>query len=115
MKKDNPNETNTTKSPVEPKLNKPRTDEDDDGQDIVATNIATALVLSENPSVDLSSDATAWSGQIPESEMKRRMREVASQHDAITGVGYRLLCGVAEYAAFVQGATRVGPSPTTPR
>ena len=71
-KKHNPNETKTTKSSVEPELNKPRTDEDDDGQDIVATNIASDLVLSENPSIDLSSDATAWSGQIPESELKRR-------------------------------------------
>ena len=39
-KKHNPNETNTTKSPVEPELSKPRPDEDDDGQDIVAKSIA---------------------------------------------------------------------------
>ena len=69
----NPNETNTTKSPVEPTPNKPRACEDDHGHDFEAKNIATDGVLSENPSIDMSSDATAWSGHIPKSELKRRV------------------------------------------
>ena len=60
-RKHNLNETQSTKSPAEPELKKPRTFEEDGGQDFLEPLAATVKVLSE-PSFDLTNDPMAWSG-----------------------------------------------------
>ena len=59
----NLNETTTTKSPVGTGPKEPRIDTEYDGQDLTATIIATDDVL--RFSIDLTSDAVAWSGKLP--------------------------------------------------
>ena len=71
-----PNDINTTQSPVEPEPMKPRTDKDDGGQNVLATD----EVVSEKPSIDLTCEPLAWSGTCPESELKKGLRERAAQH-----------------------------------
>ena len=60
--KHSPNETKTTKSPDEPQPEKPRSDKDHDGQDLVAKITATDKLLSKTPSTELTNDAMTWSG-----------------------------------------------------